>query len=446
MTLSTMLLDRKSTLGLLTLEVATARLHRAANTLGADRVELGCSREGRPIEMFRFGAGAMRSFWYGGPHANEPVGVSTIIELVERLVVHPEVLSGEVGFDIVLCIDPDGYVRNENWFGPTVDIDAYYRGFFRQPLGEMPDWDLPVNYSSNSGALRRQSALPEGQALQVGLELSRPRVLYALHNAELGGFHFYVRAASEQLSARLSEVPASFGLPREEGTLDNPGAQPLSPGVFALPALSESFEDILRSDHAEPSSQLHFGASAAEWCDMYGTTSVVPEVPLWSATKERHADNVTLGDLSYETSTTLARFAVWLADAVDTHSRFLLDSDPKARSVRDAVGLFTRLSESLALWSRSERTIDADAVTRNTVMLELCLPQRFLGMLLAATTEAGASSAALSSVDAAFNDGMNKLKAANIIAHPIPTLVDAQLNVGLLTTELCTQGTAHSSM
>jgi hypothetical protein len=94
---------------------AEARVQAAAQKVGAQIVTVGESREHRPLHLYRFGKATRRTFWYAGPHANEPVGVSTVVSLAEALAAHPEYLD-TIGFDLMVCVDPDSHVANEHWF------------------------------------------------------------------------------------------------------------------------------------------------------------------------------------------------------------------------------------------------------------------------------------------------------------------------------------------
>lgn len=431
------LLDPPATTGLLALADAEARFSRATATVGAERVELGHSRAGRPLTLHRLGSGERRSFWYAGPHANEPVGVSTIVELAERLAARPEVLRGDIGFDLLLCLDPDSYVLNENWFGPEIDPGTYYRGLYRPAMNEFPDWDFPVEYGTPPATLRRESTLPEGRALRAGVDLSRPLVLNALHNAELGGVHFCVLGERGGLAARLSALPRRFGLPREEAMLDDPEALPLAAGVFPIPDLTGVYGTVPASGHDDPVGHL-LGGSAAAWCGRYGTVSMVPEIPYWSVAEERPAGAATMGDLARATGRELAAFADWLAGFVRAHPAALPTGDPRARATLDAPARLAGLAAAFIAWADTDaaRTLGTpDAAARYEVMLSVCLPLRYRGMLLAAVTAAGAPATTIGLAEEAFEAGMAALAKTPLTAHPLPTLVDIQLAAGVLATD-----------
>ena len=130
---------------------AQERLTGGAVGAGAERVALGTSREGRPLELERFGDGPCRALWYAGPHANEVAGVATVVALAERLAAEPALLDGPVGVDLLLCVDPDAYVRNEAWFGAEIDMTAYYRHFHRPAMDEWPTGTSPSSTARCGG-------------------------------------------------------------------------------------------------------------------------------------------------------------------------------------------------------------------------------------------------------------------------------------------------------
>jgi len=425
---------------LLKLQEAEDRLTAAGQRAGAQLIRVGESREGRPIQLVRFGRGEARSFWYAGPHANEVIGVSTIVELAERLADEPTILDGNVGFDLVLCIDPDGYIRNEDWFGPSIDLTAYFRGFFRPAMAEFPDWDFPLDYSSEAGSLHRPSQLPESQALRAALELSRPIALNALHNAELGGAHFCLAGTRETrgLAQQLSELISQFDMPRETAMLDDPSAVPLAPGVFPVPDLGSACEAVLGLEHPEPASLLPFGDSAASWCTRYGTISVIPEIPYWSRVEGDAPSGCTTSDLARETAEDLAEESGWLEGVLVSNADFLPEQDPRARSLRDGVNVMRRLGAGLSAWGGSDAASGAasfEDLSRFRDMLGTCFPQRYRGMLLTALEANGAPAHAVAEAESAFAAGQAKLLALELRPHPIRTLVDVQLTTGVLVTE-----------
>ena len=419
----------------LPLAEAELRLSAAAAALDAERVPLGASREGRPLELVRFGDGPRRVLWYAGPHANEVAGVASIVTLAERLVSNSAVLDGDTGIDLLLCVDPDVYVRNEAWFAPEIDMTAYYRHFHRPPMDEWPDWDFPVAH----GPLQRASRLPETAALRSALELSRPAVMVSLHNGELHGMHGYLSGAVPGLAEVLAAIPAKHGFPVELAALDDPDAEPLAPGIFAAPVMTEAWDAVLATGDPDPATLLPMGDSAASWAlERFGTVTVISEVPHWSMASGIPVDG-TVGDLARRTAATVAAFGVRLATAVATVE--LPTADVRVRSCRNAVPMLARLAAGfgvLADGSAGCAPATSADVARLGIMLGECLPQRYRGQLLGALVDAGAPEAAVRAAQHDFDGGMARLRALPIRVHPFTSMVEAQLATGLAATERAT--------
>jgi hypothetical protein len=417
----------------LPLAEAEARLGAAATGLGADRVPLGRSREGRPLELVRIGAGDRRVLWYAGPHANEVVGVATVVALAERLAAHPDPLAGDTGVDLLLCVDPDAYVRNEPWFAAEIDPTAYYRHFHRPARDEWPDYDFPVAHRT----LVREPRMPESAAMRAALERSGPALMVSLHNGELHGVHGYVRGEDPALAAALSTVPGRVGLPAEELPLDDPTAAPLAPGVFAYPRFEETWDAVLASPAPDPAALLPMGDSAASWAaTRFGTATVLVEVPHWTLAEPPPAEG-TVGDLLRRTGAALTAFRAGLAETLDAAD--LPDTDLRVRSCRDAVPMLAGLCGGFDLWAGSEvgaRRATSGDVGRIGIMLGACLPQRYRGMLLGALLDAGAPAELVVAARREFDTGMAAIRSVPLRAVPFATMVEAQLAAGVLATDV----------
>jgi hypothetical protein len=411
---------------------AERRLHAAADAVGAERVPIGASREGRTLELVRIGAGPRRVLWYAGPHANEVAGVATLVTLAERLARHAPLLDGGTGIDVLLCIDPDAYVRNEAWFAPEIDMAAYYRHFHRPPMDEWPDWDFPVTH----GSLQRSSHLPETAALRSAIELSRPALMVSLHNGELHGMHGYIAGDAPGLADALAALPARFGFPVELVALDDPTAVPLAAGIFAAPVMTEAWDAVLASGAPDPAALLPMGDSAAAWAlQRYGTVTVISEVPHWSMRSALPTDG-TIGDLAFRTASTVAGFGERLAAALAAVD--LPTADLRVRSCRNAVPMLARLAAGFrALAEGAAGTTPASSAdqARLAVMLGECLPQRYRGQLLGAMVDARAPEAVVRAAQQDFDEGIDRLRALPIRAHPFASMVEAQLATGLVAIE-----------
>ena len=427
-------MPQPTTTRLLTLDEASARLRTAALAVGAETIALGASREGRPIELVRFGSGATRVLWYAGPHANEPVGVATIVELAERLVASPDALSGPIGWDLVLNVDPDGHVRNEAWMDTPGDLESYFRHFFRPPISEYPDWDLPLHYETYGGRIDREPTMPEGRALLTAVEISQPVAIVALHNAEIGGLHFYV-TGPEGLVDRYTRLLEATDMPVETRPVDDPGAARLAPGVFDMPRLDTVCEQLLASGHPDPASLLPMGDLAGNWAHKkLGTTSVIAEIPLWSVASALTATAQDERELALQTSGVLQEQAARLESLVADQPEVFDTARPLARATKDGISVLSQMGAGLAAWSGQEasrRPLTQDAIGRYQVFLERALPQRYWGMALQTLLAADAPQDAVRRAQEAFDAGMQGLLQLDLVAYPVEQLVELQIESGL---------------
>lgn len=110
-------------------------------------IEIGRSREARPILASRLGRGATRVSILGGCHADEPVGPRLLARLVAALeaLAPDDPLLTELEWWILPHINPDGAARNAGW--QRTDAAAYrlseYLGRVRR---ELPGDDIEFGF------------------------------------------------------------------------------------------------------------------------------------------------------------------------------------------------------------------------------------------------------------------------------------------------------------
>lgn len=124
-------------------------------------VEIGRSREDRPILACRLGRGATRISLLGGCHADEPVGPRLLARLVSALeaLAPDDPLLTELAWWILPHINPDGAARNAGWQGPD---DAAYRlsDYLAGVRRELPGDDIEFGFPRGPGdeGARREPA------------------------------------------------------------------------------------------------------------------------------------------------------------------------------------------------------------------------------------------------------------------------------------------------
>jgi hypothetical protein len=96
-----------------------------------------------------------------------------------------------------------------------------------------------------------------------------------------------------------------------------------------------------------------------------------------------------------------------------------------------------RLAAGLRAWAsdeRSSRPLTQEALGRD-IFLRIGVPQRYLGMTLSTLAAHDGPVDAVDEAEKAFDAGLSRLLQLPLTAHPLTTLVDAQLAAGLVVVE-----------
>jgi len=257
-----------------------------------DRVsvrEIGHSRAGDPIQLLSIAVpGARgRALVIGQPHPNEPIGMATIVAMVEGLLRHPALLEQyAVDWHFVPVADPDGTRLNEGWFAGPFTREHYARSFFRPAGDQQVEWTFPFR----SGEFEVAKPMPETRALMAAIDEIRPTALASLHNGELGGGYFYVQeGAARDYCERLGELCLAHGIPLHLGDPETPFSELLAPAVFTVPT-ARQIHDYVVGVGGDPAS-LVTGANSAEYAEQYGELhGIAIELPYW---RDARSDDTT---------------------------------------------------------------------------------------------------------------------------------------------------------
>ncbi|MEV6211289.1 M14 family zinc carboxypeptidase [Kitasatospora sp. NPDC051914] len=247
--------------------VRAARLAELHPGLVAVR-QVGRSRGGRPLVLVSVGRGPRHVLAVGGPHPNEPVGTATALHLAERAVQEPELRrGGEVTWNVLLCLDPDGAALNEGWLGGPLTMERHYRSFYRPALEDQPEW-LPA---AGSG----RAALPETAALTTVIDELRPFLQCSLHGVDVGGTFVQLTGPVPGLAEPFARSAAAAGLPLERGPYDaffwpSPG-----PGLYVMPAAGAKDRFAALAENS--------AHSTWSYVQRHGGVTAVVEVPMWAA-------------------------------------------------------------------------------------------------------------------------------------------------------------------
>ncbi|GGX82267.1 M14 family zinc carboxypeptidase [Streptomyces anandii] len=226
---------------------------------------VGASRAGTPLWLLSAGHGDRQALVVAGPHANEPVGGATVLRLAERALADPHLREGaDITWNLLLCLDPDGSRRNEDWLGGPYTLGHYFRSFFRPGFLEQPEW-LPDGAAA--------AALPETRALLGLQDELRPFVQCSLHGVDVGGGFVELTRDLPGLAQRVAHAAARLGIPRELGAYDCLYWPRLGPAVYRIPP----------PRHGDLAAAITEAAVESTWYHphRYGTLSAVVEAPMW---------------------------------------------------------------------------------------------------------------------------------------------------------------------
>lgn len=135
----------------------------------AHAVEIGRSRDGRPIHAYRVGDGGRRVSLIAGCHADEPVGPRLLGRFVPYLygLDRGDPLVEDIEWWIIPHLNPDGAALNAPWQHPgaeAYDFAEYLPGRVR----ELPGDDIEFGFPNPTAAGRGGSDGGAGQADRVG--------------------------------------------------------------------------------------------------------------------------------------------------------------------------------------------------------------------------------------------------------------------------------------
>jgi hypothetical protein len=331
--------------------------------LDRDRVtvrEIGRSRGGDPIELVsvvRPGAKG-RVLVIGQPHPNEPIGMATVMALLEGLIARPDLDLG-VDWHVVPCADPDGTRLNEGWYAGPFTREHYMRHFFRPASAQQVEWTFPFS----RGDFVVDAPMPETRALMAAIDEIKPTALASLHNGEMGGGYFYVAAGSStSYCEELGQLCLRRGVPLHLGDPETPFSELLAPAVFTVPLASQIYDYAVAAG-VDPAG-LITGANSAEYAGRHGLVSgVAVELPYWRDPRSEDATP----DPSGRTLRDVVLAGLDLQEELDARLRALLDAgDPPASPFREALEGFLGMDGYLQV-QRHEAEADPEGSRPATV-------------------------------------------------------------------------------
>jgi hypothetical protein len=183
------------------------------NKAGFRVEEIGRSRLGRKIDMVSFGIGRKSTILLSGfedPH--EPTCSLSIMWICAQLA-DPRSPIHNLGYDwaIIPCLNPDGVLRNEQWF----QHPGYMRAFLNWSYeDDLVFWGAPHH--------------PEEFALEQAIVRTKPELLFGMHDESHFPGHGYWALLSEELI--LNDLKEHFEYESRIGV--EPVPPPVEPQVM----------------------------------------------------------------------------------------------------------------------------------------------------------------------------------------------------------------------
>ena len=257
---------------------ANSRLLAAEHPESTTLMEIGRTREDRPLLCLKIGSGPQNALMFGCPHPNEPIG-AMMLEYLTKKLAKDEDLRERLGYTwyFVKAWDADGYVKNEGWLKGPFNIYNYGRNFFRPAGFSQVDWTFPIDYKK----LHFHNMLPETAAMKKLIDEIQPRFIYALHNSGFGGVYWYESEPTPEIYDELHKIPGRQQLPLSLGSAESPSCKANAPAIYQDLGIQEMYDYIEKYVGEDAAvREINTGdCSAAYAHEHYGTFTLLTELP-----------------------------------------------------------------------------------------------------------------------------------------------------------------------
>jgi len=154
----------------------------------ANRLVIGYSVEGRPLEAYRFGNGPLGRMIVAGIHGGyEWNTIALADELLAHLAEHPEIVPADVTLHILRSLNPDGEARSRGVHGRVnangVDLNRNWQVHWQAAWPQAGCWKYtPITGGSGPASEK------ETRALMNFIVAANVEALISYHSAALGIF------------------------------------------------------------------------------------------------------------------------------------------------------------------------------------------------------------------------------------------------------------------
>lgn len=242
-------------------------------------IELGTTRQGRPLLCLKIGDEPRNAPMFGTPHPNEPIG-TMLCEHFSRCLASDEGLCRELGYTwyIVKDWDADSLELNKGWLKGPYTITNYSRNFFRPAGFRQVDWTFPLDYKT----LHFHSPLPETLAMMELIDRIQPRYICALHNSGFGGVYWYETEKTPEIWAGMRQAALDQGLPLHLGEPEAPWCVEWAPAVYEMTGAEQAYDYMERYGEpgTDPAEGIAYGSCASLYAaERYGSFTIQTELP-----------------------------------------------------------------------------------------------------------------------------------------------------------------------
>lgn len=240
-------------------------------------LEIGKSREGRPMLCLKIGDGPRNAIMFGLPHPNEPIG-TMLMEYFTQALARDQQLRDDLGYTwyVLKAQDPDGYKLNEGWIKGPYTIRNYSKNFYRPAMHLQTDWTFPVDYKE----LHFHDVLPETQAMKDLIDQTKPHFMYSLHNAGFGGVFWYMSWDLPASYEPLAEVVRKHEIPLHRGEPETPTIEVMAPAVHRIPGIDEEYDYLEKYGIKDIPSVIKGGNCSDDYAKKtYNTFTMLTEMP-----------------------------------------------------------------------------------------------------------------------------------------------------------------------
>ena len=224
----------------------------------------GNGNSGIPIHHVRFNTGSIKVLVVAGPHADEPIGSATVYSLLKLLNSNfHDLVSQDIEWNIVPCIDPDGAILNEGWSQKPFSFENFVRHSFKQNPADQAEFSFPLNYKKL--AFNKQT--PESKTLKNIIEETQPDYYFSLHNSIAGGAYFLInKDVDSKYYPEIHKLAETYKIPLKKKVIQDQYGKGINTSINSYPKVKDIYDHLSKSLD-DPSKHLNWGNSSKDYLE-----------------------------------------------------------------------------------------------------------------------------------------------------------------------------------